>query len=69
MKNIKIAVPLKYLSKFFRTLDIPLINCEVSLDLKWSKNCVLTSKATRPAGEDPGVNPAINRCKSNRCKI
>ena len=26
---------------------IPLINCEVSLDLKWSKNCVLTSKATR----------------------
>ena len=28
-------------------LKIPLINCEVSLDLKWSKNCVLTSKAYR----------------------
>ena len=41
-------------------MDIPLINCEVSLDFKWNKNCVLTSKAKRPAGDDPAVNPAIN---------
>ena len=60
LKNIKIAVPLKYLSRFFRVLDIPLINCEVSLDLKWNKNCVLISKAKRPAGDHPAVNPAIN---------
>ena len=53
-------MPLKNLSKFLRTLDIPLINCEVSLDLKWNKNCVLTSKETRPAGDDPVANPAIN---------
>ena len=42
LENIKIAIPLKYFNNFFRILDILLINCEVSLDLKWSKNCVLT---------------------------
>ena len=60
LENIKVTVPLKYLSKFFRTLDILLINCEIKLDLKWSKNCVLTSKATRPAGDDPVPNPVID---------
>ena len=38
--DIKIVVPLKYLSNFWRTLDIPLIKCEVSLTLTWSKDCV-----------------------------
>ena len=32
----------------------------MSLDLKWSKNCVLTSKVTIQAGDDPVSNPAIN---------
>ena len=44
--DIEIVVPLKYLSNFWRTLDIPLINCEISLTLTWSENCVLTSKAS-----------------------
>ena len=44
--DIEIAVPLKYLGNFWRTLDIPLNNCDVSLTLTWSENCVLTSKAT-----------------------
>ena len=34
-------VPLKYLSNFWRTLEMPLINCEVNLILKWSSTCVL----------------------------
>ena len=51
-------MPLKYLSNFWRTLDIPLINCEISLTLTWSENCVITSKATREA--DPDANPAID---------
>ena len=42
-KDIEIIVPLKYLSKFWRTLEIPLINCEVSLLLTWSKDCVITN--------------------------
>ena len=40
-KNVEITVPLKYLSNFWRTLEIPLINCEINLDLKWSKNYVI----------------------------
>ena len=57
LQNIKIAVPVNYLSKFFRSLEIPLKNCETSLDLKWNKNFVLTSKATKEA--DPGVDAPI----------
>ena len=40
-KNVEIMVPLKYLSNFWRTLEMPLINCEVNLILIWSSTCVL----------------------------
>ena len=36
-------VLLKYLSNFWRTLEMPLINCEVNLILSWSSNCVITN--------------------------
>ena len=36
-------VPLKYLSNFWRTLEMPLINCEVNLILTWSSTCVITN--------------------------
>ena len=36
-------VPLKYLSNFWRTLEMPLINCEINLDLNWSENCVIVT--------------------------
>ena len=42
-KEAEIVVPLKEFSNFWRTLNIPLINCEVSLTLTWSENCVITS--------------------------
>ena len=42
-KNIEIMVPLKYLSNFWRTLEMPLINCEVNLMLTWSANCAIVS--------------------------
>ena len=38
-KDVEIIVPLKYLSNFWRTLEMPLINCEVNLILTWSSNC------------------------------
>ena len=38
--DVEIMVPLKYLSNFWRTLEMPLINCEVELILDWSANCV-----------------------------
>ena len=42
-KDVEILVPLKYLSNFWRTLEMPLINCEVNLELTWSKDCVITN--------------------------
>ena len=41
--NAKIVVPLKYLSNFFRSLEMPLINCKIHLELNWTKNCVMSS--------------------------
>ena len=46
-KEVEIVAPLKYLSNFWRTLNMPLINCEINLILTWSEKYVLTSKATR----------------------
>ena len=43
--GVKIAVPLKYLSNFWRSLEMPLINCKVELSLKWIEKCVLTTAA------------------------
>ena len=40
-KGVEIMVPLKYLSNIWRTLEMPLINCEVNLILTWSSTCVL----------------------------
>ena len=37
----EVAIPLNRLSKFWRTLNISLINCEIELILTWSKNCAL----------------------------
>ena len=38
-KEIELAIPLKYLGNFWRALNIPLISCKISLELKWDKNC------------------------------
>ena len=43
--NVKIVVPLKYLSNFFRSLEIPLINSKIKLNLIWKKECVLSTAA------------------------
>ena len=43
-KDVKIIIPLKYLRNFFRILEMPLINCDVSFFfLTWSSSCVITS--------------------------
>ena len=39
--NVEIMVPLKYLRNFWRTLEMPLINCEVNLILTWSADCII----------------------------
>ena len=47
-KKVEIIMPLKYLINFWRTLEMPLINCEINLILTWPKKCVLSNdiKAT-----------------------
>ena len=37
-RNVKVVVPLKYLSNFFRSLEMSLINCKIKLNLTWEKN-------------------------------
>ena len=56
INDVKVVVPLKHLSNFWRHLDIPLINCEVELILTWFKNCVLIDKSTREANYDADPN-------------
>ena len=68
-QEVELAIPLKYLGNFWRALNIPLINCEVSLELKWDKNCVIISLEQRDIGggnrdnAPTGATLAINNCK------
>ena len=71
-QEVEIAIPLKYLGNFWRVINMPLTSCEVSLELKWNKNCVITSiqkreiEAARPArigDATTGATLAINDCK------
>ena len=60
------------MGNFWRALNIPLISCEVSLELKWDKNCIITSIGNRLVNAGPpdvrdnaptGATFAINDCK------
>ena len=71
-QEVEIAISLKYLGNFWRALNIPLISCEVSLELKWNKNYVITSLKQRQVDAGPpvvrdgvptGASLAINDCK------
>ena len=71
-QEVELAITLKYLGNFWRALNIPLISCEVSLELKWNKNCVITSLEERqvdaglPVVRDNSPEDAtlaINDCK------
>ena len=45
-ENVKIVAPLKYLSNFWRSLEMPLINCKVEFSLKWYEECILPTSGT-----------------------
>ena len=68
-QEVELTIPLKYLGNFWRALNIPLISCEVSLELKRDKNCVITSLEQRDIGggnrdkAPTGATLAINNCK------
>ena len=58
-KEVEIAVPLKHLSNFLKRLDMLLINCEVSLALNWSANCLITSLEKRLVTAAQEGNPTV----------
>ena len=82
---VELAIPLKYLGNFWRTLNIPLISCELSLELKWDKNCVITSleqgdigggnRDNAPTGATLGITdcklyvPAVTLSKDDEIKL
>ena len=43
VKDAKIVVPLKYFSNFLGSLEMPLINCKVHLELNGIEDCILSS--------------------------
>ena len=43
VNNVKLVVPLKYVSSFFRSLEMPLVNCKIDLELTWHKDCMISS--------------------------
>ena len=45
-------MPLKYLSNFWKSLDMPLINCNLELKLKWAKYCALSADGAENANDN-----------------
>ena len=64
LTNAKVVIPLKHLSNFWRSLNIPPINCEIELTLTWSKNCDLADMAL-----DADADPAIVAPSGAKFKI
>ena len=75
MKNVEIMVPLKYLSNFWRTLEMPLIKCEINLILIWSKNCVIVctnvanQNATFEITDTKLYVPVVTLSTQDDCKL
>ena len=52
LKNTIIIVSLKYLSNFFRSIEMPLINCKIYLELNWNNDCVMYGADTYAGGDN-----------------
>ena len=69
-QEVELAIPLKHLGNFWRALNIPLISCEVSSELKWDKNCIITSLEQREIGRGDRDNAPIGATLSiTNCKL
>ena len=70
--DVEIAIPLKYLGNFWRSLGIPLISCEITLILIWYKECVLVGRAFigPPADAANRINsPTSAKFEITDCKL
>ena len=71
-EDVTITIPLKYLGNFWRSLDIPLINCEITLILSWYKECVLVGRTFRgpPAAAANRINSLTDaKFEITDCKL
>ena len=55
----EVVILLKILGNFWRSLSLPLINCEIELDLSWSRCCVISEISRTPAVPANVLVPAI----------
>ena len=57
--NAGVVVSLKCLSNFWRSLNLPLINCGIELDLTWERNCIITEMSRTFRAVDPNADPVV----------
>ena len=69
LKNATIAAPLKYLSNFWRSFEMQLINCKVELKLRWSKHCVLSASGIDNANCNTDNNNIIFTIKDTKLYV
>ena len=71
-KDVEIIAPLKYLCSFWRTLEMPLINCAVNLILTWSKDCVVTNSEGEAKFKITGTKlyvPVVTLSRKDNAKL
>ena len=57
--DAKVVVPLKYLSNFWKSPDFLLIKCEIELDLRWTKNCLISELSRTFGAVNPNAYPVV----------
>ena len=67
LKNATIAMPLKYLSNFWKSVEMPLIHCKVELKLKWTKYCILSAAGNDNTNANP--NNIISTIKHTKLYV
>ena len=60
--NVKIVVPLKYLSNFWRSLEMLLINCKIHLELNLTKSCVMSNITVDNVNLTEQLNGRLKTC-------
>ena len=69
VKNATIALPLKYLTNFRTSLEMPLINCKIELKLKWAKYCVLFAAGNENLNDNNNANNNIFTIKDTKLYV
>ena len=69
LKNIKIVVPLKYLSNFFRSIEMLLNSCKIHLELNWNNNCVMYGADTYAGGDNANNREATFKRTSTKLYV